>query len=83
MMKYLLVILLSLTLAGCGNPLTRLLPKIEKLEVDPTLMEPPRELKIINKPSPEEVAKILAEREKKKLEAEQEAKETAEDVTPK
>ena len=82
-MKYLLAILLSLTLAGCGNPLTRLLPKLEKLEVDPDLMKPPQELKLINKPSPEEVAKILAEREKKKSEAEQEAKEAAENVTPK
>lgn len=68
-MKYLLVILLSLSLAGCGNPLTRLLPKVEKLEVDPILMEPPKELKIINKPSPEEIKKILEEQEKKKAEA--------------
>ena len=37
-MKYLLVILITLGLAGCGNPLTRLLPKLEKLEVDPDLM---------------------------------------------
>jgi hypothetical protein len=82
-MKYLLAILLSLTLAGCGNPLTRLLPKLEKLEVDPDLMKPPQELKLIVKPSSEEVAKILAEREKKQLEAEQEAKEAAENVSPK
>lgn len=82
-MKYLLVILLSLTLAGCSNPLTRLLPKIEKLEVDPDLMKPPQELKIINKPTKEEIAIILAEREKKKLEAEQEAKKAAENVAPK
>lgn len=75
-MKYLLMILLSLSLAGCGNPLTRLLPKVEKLEVDPILMEPPKELKIINKPSPEEIKKILEEQEKKKAEA-------AQDVTPK
>lgn len=75
-MKYFLVILLSLSLAGCGNPLTRLLPKIEKLEVDPILMAPPKELKIINKPSPEEIKKILEEQEKLKAEA-------AKDVPPK
>lgn len=68
-MKYLLVILLSLSLAGCGNPLTRLLPKLEKLEVDPDLMKPPQELKLIEKPSPEEVKKIIAEQEKQKAEA--------------
>ncbi len=60
-MKYLLVILLSLFLAGCGSPLTRLLPKLEKLEVDPILMTPPKELKLIQKPSPKEVKKILEE----------------------
>ncbi len=74
-MKYLLVILLSLFLAGCGSPLTRLLPKLEKLEVDPILMTPPKELKLIQKPSPEEVKKILEEQEKQKAEA-------AKDVTP-
>ena len=68
-MKYLLVILLSLSLVGCGNPLTRLLPKLEKLEVDPDLMKPPQELKLIEKPSPEEVKKIIAEQEKQKAEA--------------
>lgn len=55
-MKYLLVILLSLSLAGCGNPLTRLLPKLEKLEVDPDLMKPPQELKIIEKPAAPPIA---------------------------
>lgn len=74
-MKYLLVILLSLSLVGCGSPLTRLLPKLEKLEVDPILMTPPKELKLIQKPSPEEIKKILEEQEKQKAEA-------AKDVTP-
>lgn len=68
-MKYLLIILLSLSLAGCGNPLTRLLPKLEKLEVDADLMKPPQELKLIVKPSPEEIQKIIAEQEKQKAEA--------------
>lgn len=81
-MKYLLVILLSIGLVGCASPLTRLLPKIERVDPPAELMAAPKELKLINKPSPEEVAKILAEREKKKLEAEQEAKEAAENVTP-
>ena len=49
-MKVVLVALMSLLLVGCGTPLTRMLPKLEKLEVDPSLMEPPRELKIIEKP---------------------------------
>ena len=68
-MRYLLVILLSLFLVGCSNPLTRLLPKLEKLEVDPDLMKPPQELKLIVKPSPEEIQKIIAEQEKQKAEA--------------
>ncbi|MDC3266410.1 hypothetical protein OAU13_00625 [bacterium] len=49
-MKVVLTALLSLLLVGCGNPLTRILPKLEKLEVDSSLMEPPKELKIIEKP---------------------------------
>lgn len=65
-MKYLLVIFLSLSLVGCGNPLTRLLPKLEKLEVDPVLMAPPKELKLIQKPSAEEIKKIAEEQEKQK-----------------
>jgi hypothetical protein len=59
-MKYLLVILLALTLAGCANPLTRLLPKIEKLEVDPELMKPPQELKIIEKPAAQQEKQDVA-----------------------
>ena len=62
-MKYLLVILLSLGLTGCGNPLTRLLPKLEKLEVDADLMKPPQDLKLIEKPTPEQIQKMMAEKE--------------------
>ena len=61
-MRYLLIILLSLSLTGCGNPLTRLLPKLEKLEVDADLMKPPQNLKLIEKPSEEEIKKIMAEK---------------------
>lgn len=50
-MKYLLVICMSLLLTGCGNPLTRLLPKIEKIELPEELMVPAKELKIIEKPA--------------------------------
>lgn len=50
-MKYLLIIIMSLALAGCGNPLTRLLPKLDKIELPEELMVPPKELKIIEKPS--------------------------------
>ena len=49
-MRLILVACLSLFLVGCGNPLTRILPKLEKLEVPEELMEPPKELKIIEKP---------------------------------
>ena len=72
-MKNLLVIALALTLAGCGNPLTRLLPKIEKIELPEELMVPPKELKLINKPSAEEI---------QKLQEEQKAKEAAANVPP-
>jgi hypothetical protein len=72
-MKNLLVIALALTLAGCGNPLTRLLPKLEKIELPEELMVPPKELKLINKPSAEEI---------KKLQEEQKAKEAAANVSP-
>jgi hypothetical protein len=51
MMKYLLTIILSLSLVGCANPLTRLLPKLEKLDPPKELMVPPKDLKIINKPT--------------------------------
>ena len=50
-MKYLLVICMSLLLAGCGSPLTRLLPKLEKIELPEELMVPPKELKTIEKPT--------------------------------
>jgi hypothetical protein len=50
MMKYLLVILLSFSLVGCAKPLTRLLPKLEKMDPPAELMAPPQELKIIEKP---------------------------------
>ena len=72
-MKNLLVIALALTLAGCGNTLTRLLPKIEKIDLPEELMVPPKELKLINKPSAEEI---------KKLQEEQKAKEAAANVPP-
>ena len=68
-MKYLLVILLSVSLAGCGKAMTRLMPKLEKLEVDPILMEPPKELKLIQKPTPEQIQKIMQEQEKQKAAA--------------
>lgn len=73
-MKNLLVIALALTLAGCGNPLTRLLPKLEKIELPEELMVLPKELKLINKPSAEEIKKLLEE---------QKAKEAAANVPPK
>jgi hypothetical protein len=50
-MRLILVACLSLFLVGCGTPLTRILPKLEKLEVPEELMEPPKELKIIEKPA--------------------------------
>lgn len=50
-MKYLLVIVMSFFLAGCSKPLTRLLPKLEKLEPPSELMVPPKELKTIEKPN--------------------------------
>lgn len=49
-MKYLLVIFMSLMLAGCGKGMTRLLPKLEKVNLPEELMKPPQELKIIEKP---------------------------------
>ena len=50
-MKYVAVILLSLSLAGCAKPLTRLLPKLEKLNPPEELMQPPKELKTITTPN--------------------------------
>jgi hypothetical protein len=51
-MKHLLVITLALMLGGCGKGLTRLMPKIEKIDLPEELMKPPQELKIIVKPDP-------------------------------
>ncbi len=45
-MKY-LVALSFLFLVGCGNPLTRLVPKIEMPEPPKELMAPPKTLKTI------------------------------------
>jgi len=50
-MKYLLVISMSLMLAGCGSAMTRLLPKLEKIDLPEELMKPPQELKTIEKPA--------------------------------
>ena len=49
-MKYLLVICASLMLSGCGSTMTRLLPKLEKIDLPEELMKPPQELKTIEKP---------------------------------
>ena len=52
-MKNLLVIVLAVMLSGCsmfGKGMTRLLPKIEKIDLPEELMKPPQELKIIVKP---------------------------------
>jgi len=61
-MKYLLVIFMSLMLAGCGKGLTRLLPKLEKVNLPEELMKPPQELKTIEKPAqpPQEGAKDVS-----------------------
>lgn len=64
-MKLLLVVFASLLLAGCGNPLTRLLPKLEKVELPEELMAPPKELKLINKPDPETINKMIEEQKQK------------------
>jgi hypothetical protein len=48
-MKLIVVVFLSFMLVGCGNPLTRILPKLEKLDVPEELMIPPKELKTIEK----------------------------------
>lgn len=45
-MKY-LIALSFLFLVGCGNPLTRLVPKIEMPEPPKELMTPPKQLKTI------------------------------------
>jgi hypothetical protein len=51
-MKYLLLIVVALMLSGCGKQMTRLLPKMEKIELPEELMKPPQDLKIIVKPDP-------------------------------
>lgn len=71
-MKYFIVIVMSLMLAGCGKALTRLLPKVEKIDLPEELMVPPKDLKIINKPDPETIKKMI-EQQKQKEQA---------DVTP-
>jgi hypothetical protein len=50
-MKLLLIVFMSLMLTGCGKAMTRLLPKIEKIDLPEELMVPPKELKIIEKPA--------------------------------
>jgi len=51
MMRTLHIIALSLELTGCGS-MTRLLPKLDKIELPEELMVPAKELKIIEKPTP-------------------------------
>ena len=43
---------MALMLTGCGKAMTRLLPKIEKIDLPEELMVPAKELKIIEKPTP-------------------------------
>lgn len=51
-MKIILTIIIFIPLlVGCGNPLTRIIPKAEKLEPPTDLMASPKDLKIINKPT--------------------------------
>ena len=50
-MKVLIIIAMALMLTGCGKAMTRLLPKIEKIDLPEELMVPPQELKIIEKPA--------------------------------
>lgn len=49
-MKYLLVICALLMLSGCSSVTTRLLPKMEKIDLPEELMKPPQDLKTIEKP---------------------------------
>jgi hypothetical protein len=54
-MKHLLVIVIALMLSGCGmfgKGMTRLLPKIEKIDLPEELMKKPQDLLIIVKPDP-------------------------------
>ena len=64
-MKYMMLIIVTLLLGGCGTPLTRLLPKLEKVELPEELMVPPKELKLINKPDPETIKKMIEEQKQK------------------
>lgn len=50
-MKIILIVTLSLMLSGCGKAMTRLLPKVEKIELPEELMVPAKELKTIEKPA--------------------------------
>lgn len=49
-MRSLVLIAVALHLSGCGGTLTRLVPKVEKIELPEELMKPPKELKTIQKP---------------------------------
>jgi hypothetical protein len=54
-MKNLLVIAIALMLGGCSflnKPMTRLMPKIEKIDLPEELMKAPQPLNIIVKPDP-------------------------------
>jgi hypothetical protein len=54
-MKNLLLIVIALMLGGCGflsKPMTRLMPKIEKIDLPEELMKKPQDLLIIVKPDP-------------------------------
>lgn len=56
---------MSIMLAGCGKAFTRLLPKIEKINLPEELMVPPKDLKIINKPDPETIKKMIEQQKQK------------------
>jgi hypothetical protein len=55
-MRY-IIALSFLVLAGCANPLTRLVPKIEMPEPPKELMAPPKQLKTIT-PQAESVKNV-------------------------
>ncbi len=55
-MRY-IIALSFLVLAGCANPLTRLVPKIEMPEPPKELMAPPKQLKTIT-PQTESVKNV-------------------------
>ena len=50
-MKLIIVAISFLFLAGCGNPLTRLVPKIEMPSPPNELMTPPKPLKTLVPPT--------------------------------